>query len=315
MKLFFKDHIGFIGIFLLNFVGIFMLLDMLESVEQHRGYFFILTIFFLVCFLGYRYVTRRQVYKALQKENRSLDSMTIYNPHSALERAFDQFEKSKVQLVNEERMALIKLQSDYKIFINQSVHQMKTPLAVMSMIIEDSKIKEEIDKVNYYLEQTLSFLRLDQIQQDITIQKVPLEAVIKEVVNDLKSYFIQKQVYPKIIIDEKVEVYTDKKWLICAMYQIINNAIKYSDVHKQVVFEVVYREEHWQLGISNEGIGIASYDRSRIFELFYTGENGRCYGESTGVGLYITKNIIDFLGHKITVESVPEQRTTFWIIF
>ena len=102
---------------------------------------------------------------------------------------------------------------------------------------------------------------------------------------------------------------------MCAMYQIVNNAIKYSDPNKQVSFEVIYRGEHWQLGITNEGVGIASYDRSKIFELFYTGENGRCYGESTGVGLYMTKNIIDFLGHKITVESVPGKCTTFWIIF
>ena len=154
MKLFLKDHIGFVGIFIFNFIGIFMLLDVLESVEQHRGYFFILTIFFLVCFLGYRYATRRQLYEVLQKENSSLEGLAICNPHSALEKAFDQFERSIMQLVNEERMTRIKQQSDYKIFINQSVHQMKTPLAVMTMTIEDSKVKEEIDKVNYYLEQT-----------------------------------------------------------------------------------------------------------------------------------------------------------------
>ncbi|MCB2312417.1 ATP-binding protein [Clostridium tagluense] len=69
------------------------------------------------------------------------------------------------------------------------------------------------------------------------------------------------------------------------------------------------------LEIRNEGVGIKKSDINRVFNLFFTGDNGRTFGESTGVGLYIVKKIMDLLGHKIYVKSKPGEQTTFYMHF
>ncbi len=63
------------------------------------------------------------------------------------------------------------------------------------------------------------------------------------------------------------------------------------------------------------GVGIPKTDKRRVFDPFYTGENGRKFRESTGMGLYLTKEAALHLGHRIELDSVVGEGTTFRIIF
>lgn len=74
------------------------------------------------------------------------------------------------------------------------------------------------------------------------------------------------------------------------------------------------REEAIVLEIKDYGIGIPVVDQNEI-SAFFTGENGRKYRESTGMGLYLVKETLDYLGHSIEMKSVVEEGTTFRIIF
>ena len=69
------------------------------------------------------------------------------------------------------------------------------------------------------------------------------------------------------------------------------------------------------LSIIDEGIGIEKADLDNIFELFYIGKNGRNNADSSGIGLYIVKKVIEYLGHKLEVESKIGRGTSMTIIF
>ena len=120
---------------------------------------------------------------------------------------------------------------------------------------------------------------------------------------------------PKLHVDENLIVYSDYKWLSFVIYQLLTNAIKYSDNGKSVFIKAYNEDKKIILSIEDEGCGITKDDIPRIFELFFTGENGRLYGESSGLGLYMVKQILDYLGHSIKVESDIKIGSKFKIIF
>ncbi|MBU5675955.1 sensor histidine kinase [Alkaliphilus sp. MSJ-5] len=322
MKLFIKDNLWIVFLYSTTFWGLSILLNTLGELENNFGYFVFLSFFLLVCFLIYRYASNYRLYKKLSSTPETLEDILIHNSFSSLENAFDITLYEYFKLYNTKLSNLSRKQEEYKLLINQSVHQMKTPISVINLIAqnnEDSKdferITAETKRLDYTLWQTLNFLCLDDISNDLKIEKINLKKLVSDVINDLKYFFITKSIYPKLSIDDNVYVYTDAKWMKCVIYQIANNAIKYGRKDTLVFFEIYKRNENFILKITNEGIGIQRSDINRIFDLFFTGDNGRGFGESTGVGLYIVKKITDLLSHKITVDSTPNEKTTFYIEF
>lgn len=94
--------------------------------------------------------------------------------------------------------------------------------------------------------------------------------------------------------------------------QIISNAIKYSKEDgksKKLYIDIKESGEKTLLSIKDEGIGIPSFDLNRFFEPFFTGENGRAHQDSTGIGLYISSEIVKRLGHKLEIKSEPKKGT------
>ena len=122
-------------------------------------------------------------------------------------------------------------------------------------------------------------------------------------------------------IDFKVEnihkkVYTDSKWLEFILNQIINNSIKYKK--KDNSYIKIYLEEKEDvvtLIIEDNGIGIPKSDIKQVFDKTFTGNNGRNNRTSTGMGLYIAKNLCNKLGHKIEIESIENKYTKVLISF
>ena len=146
-------------------------------------------------------------------------------------------------------------------------------------------------------------------------EKQQNKLIIYRWVHQLKSNFIEKNIFPKLHVDENLIVYSDYKWLSFVIYQLLTNAIKYSDNGKSVFIKAYNEDKKIILSIEYEGCGITKEDIPRIFELFFTGENGRLYGESSGLGLYMVKQILDYLGHSIKVESDIKIGSKFKIIF
>lgn len=202
------------------------------------------------------------------------------------------------------------------------VHQLKTPLSVIKLVAEKNKFEPDYKKIlksatliQYDLDQVLNMYKLDSIKNDFQVQQINLRQIAKNNINELKSNFIEKNIFPKLYIDENLTVYSDYKWLSFVIYQLLTNAIKYSDNGKSVYIKAYSENKKIILSIEDEGCGITKEDIPRIFDLFFTGQNGQLYGESSGLGLYMVKQILDYLGHLIEVESDTKNGSKFKIIF
>ena len=100
---------------------------------------------------------------------------------------------------------------------------------------------------------------------------------------------------------------TDQKWLVFVLEQVLANALKYT--HQGTIAIYLAQSQGNILVIEDTGVGIAANDLPRIFEHGYTGYNGRVDQHATGIGLYLSKKVMDKLSHTIEVESKEGQGT------
>lgn len=215
-------------------------------------------------------------------------------------------------------------------FISQWIHNMKTPVSVIDLVLQkiDSEgfkeqdavsIKEENDRLLNLLEQVLNLIRLDDFSRDFEPLETDLAGEIKKVINQKKSQFIYHHVFPKFDEPENpVLVLTDPKWNELLLEQIISNAIKYSAGSKEakyIYFQLGEQDGRVVLSIRDEGIGIPEYDIRRVFDPFFTGENGRKFRNSSGIGLYFCAQTAQKLGLPLTLSSAVGEGTTVTISY
>ena len=108
---------------------------------------------------------------------------------------------------------------------------------------------------------------------------------------------------------EKI-VYSDSKWIEFILGQIISNSIKYMNKeHKELKIYCSESSKYVILNIEDNGAGISEKDISRVFDKGFTGYNGRSDKKASGLGLYLCKNIIDKLSHRLELESQVDKGT------
>jgi histidine kinase (EC 2.7.13.3) len=190
-------------------------------------------------------------------------------------------------------------------------HQIKTPIAAMRLILQSEDIpqyhelNEQLFKIERYVEMVMAYLRIGSSSTDFLLKKYELEDMVKQSVRKYAPVFIRKKIGIKLG-NLKFKVLTDEKWLCFAIEQILSNAIKYTDEG----YILIDSENETTLVIKDTGIGIAPEDLPRICEKGYTGYNGRIDKRASGIGLYLTKQILTKLGHKISFESEIGKGTT-----
>ena len=220
----------------------------------------------------------------------------------------------------------IRKNGEFKRYIETWIHEIKIPIASTNLILfnhrEDMerRMKEQIRRIESYVEQVLYYLRGEVPEKDYCIGGYGLKEIVQSTVRDNKDSLILNGFSVLVELrDEKV--YTDRKWLQFMLGQILSNAVKYAaeDERKIRIFtKKVQSSENssgeagiW-LWIEDNGIGITEKDLPRIFEKSFTGDNGR---SSTGMGLYICRRLCEELGHKILAESEPGKYTRIGILF
>jgi signal transduction histidine kinase len=111
-------------------------------------------------------------------------------------------------------------------------------------------------------------------------------------------------------------VFSDSKWLEFIIHQLIINAVKYSNKSQpSISIRADELMNSCVLKVTDNGMGIPENELHRIFDKGFTGTNGRIKGKSTGMGLYICKNLCEKLGISLMAESLPGSYTTISIIF
>lgn len=148
------------------------------------------------------------------------------------------------------------------------------------------------------------------------MQPVQLGTVISEVIRQNKRLFIRNCVYPEVKANPDWKVESDEKWLIFVLGQLVTNAVRYSaGSGSKVTFSVFPRGRQVVLEVRDWGVGIPEHDFPRLFDPCFTGENGRIYSESTGMGLYLVRQVCDKLDHKVELESRRGEGTAVRLVF
>ena len=214
------------------------------------------------------------------------------------------------------------LQSEYRDYIETWVHEIKTPIASAKLILENGHIKEktalidEISKIDQYITQALYYSRSTDVSNDYIVREFNLENIINECIRDNRKDFINKKIAVNIEnIDIKVT--SDPKWIKFIINQIIINSIKYSKKERGYINIYSLEKENNKISliIEDNGIGIPKSDINRVFDKGFTGENGRIYGKSTGIGLYLCKKLCSKLNLEINLKSEVNNGTRVIINF
>lgn len=183
------------------------------------------------------------------------------------------------------------------------VHQIKTPISAMRLILQDDEsergraLSAELFRVERYVELVLSYLRLGGGSSDYVIRQVDVDSVLRQAARKYAPLFIRGKVSLELR-ETRLKVLSDEKWLQLVVEQVLSNAVKYAPGGHVTVWS-----EGERLFIRDDGVGIAAEDLPRIFERGFTGYNGRLDKRATGIGLYLSREICQKLGHTITVES------------
>jgi len=213
------------------------------------------------------------------------------------------------------------MQMDYREYIDTWVHEIKTPIASTKLIIENNKnevtnkIDFQLDRIEGFVEQVLYYSRSNNAHKDYIIRQISLDDVVRNVVKRNYRDFIHKKI--KLDIKDASEiVYSDVKWTEFIINQIIGNSIKYSSNKEPMInISSVKRANSVMLIIEDNGVGIIDKDINRVFEKGFTGENGRRFSKSTGIGLYLCEKLCSKLGLKITIDSEVNKGTKVTLLF
>ena len=290
------------------------------------SYIVLLEGLLFVLFLAIDYSLKRQWWKSLDisEQPPSLQSY-LTEANKAEEKLAQDYINGLVVEHQQVIQQAIDNQQDQKDYIDSWVHEIKVPLAAVNLIlhsIEDDipekkyyLLENELGKIDEYVEQVLYYARLDSFSRDYLIQEYSLKEIVQSVVRTQGNYFIEKSLQFSIVGEDQT-VLTDAKWVTFIFRQLISNAIKYTPAGGkiQVVFEK--NKEGISLLLQDTGIGIPQADLRRIFDKGFTGENGRTSNQhSTGIGLYLARQLATKLGHHLTVESVEGEGTTMKLFF
>ena len=266
---------------------------------------FLLASFFLGMDLASAYKEyRHQIFYASGRPQTALEAL-LFEKLALLE-------MEKKNRAIEEREKLNDLMDYYTLW----AHQIKTPIAAGSLLvgeIEDKKVKNQLEqelfKLESYVNIVLQYLRLESFHEDLVLKKENVEDLVKEIVKKYAIFFIQKGLSLNLH-DLDRTIITDRKWFVVILEQVLSNSLKYTS---QGGIEIYFQED--TLYIKDSGLGIQDADLLRVFERGFSGYNGRLTQQSSGLGLYLSKNIADELGHQISIASQVGHGTTVMISF
>ena len=323
---YFKSHLIFIGIHILVLIFTSVLLKSLR-VENYTIIFIVIVNFIgSTIFYIYDYFNKNKYYSELLYNLKALDKKYLIS--DIIEEANFLDGKILYKVIKEtnksmaDEVANLNIKSEeYKEYIEMWVHEVKTPIAVCKLISENNEsevvdsISEEVEKIENYIEQALFYARSNEVEKDYIIKKMNIKSSVNKVIKRNMNSLLNNNI--KINLDNiDQEVYSDSKWLEFILNQIIINSIKYMKKgNKELKIYCDKNEENITLSICDNGIGMSEKDIAKAFEKGYTGDNGRKFIKSTGIGLYLCNKLCIKLGLRIKLDSKEGIGTKVSIIF
>ncbi|WP_028775447.1 sensor histidine kinase [Shimazuella kribbensis] len=307
---------------LMLFVSLIMFMNEDQNLARQNMLYTNIVCFFIVCIyiiIGYFYhykfyqelknslhIQKDEIFLSLPKSKRYVQKLYL----NQIEEVHVSYTK-QLQKLHEEKL-------DHQDFIVSWIHEVKLPIAASYLLMENStgksvdymvdKLEDEIQKMENYVQQALYYSRIDSFSKDYFISEVFLNQVIKESVKKYAKLFIGKKIHFEMN-DKQIYVHSDSKWLSYVVDQIMVNALKYTMDNGQIYCYFEEDDKEKRVIIEDTGVGIKQEDLDRVFEKGFTSSVLRNQAKSTGMGLYLAKQMTRKLNHDITIESKEGRYT------
>ena len=164
------------------------------------------------------------------------------------------------------------------------------------------------------MERALFYARAESPERDCVICQTGLSELVTQAVGNHRTLLIQSGVRVETEGLER-SVYTDEKWAVFILGQLLQNAARYRSEDPVIIISVRLLGKQAQLTVSDNGIGIPAHELPRVFDRGFTGSNGRVRGGSTGMGLYLCKKLAGFLELGLDISSEEGKGTTVTLTF
>ena len=314
LKEFLKDRLSFL---IVNGCAFFLLAAILSVLRIHFLTIFVLFfVWFLPLFsyMAIQFYREKRFLDELDSLSQSLDQAYLlsevitppaYAEGQVYYRALKRANRSMLGRVN----AYAAAQKEYQEYVETWVHEIKTPIASAQLIIDNHRnqvtraIHTELRQIDDYVEQALYYAKSSTVNSDYQVRPCDLAQLTKDAITRNASDLIRKSFSVEVSQVCGI-VYTDSKWIAFILNQLIGNALKYCREEGRKLRISSRREKNCTvLSVWDNGIGIPVQDQAKVFEKGFTGENGRRFGKSTGIGLYLCKKLCGCLGLDIALES------------
>lgn len=217
---------------------------------------------------------------------------------------------------------LVKLNKQLDQVIFKTTHDLKAPLMSAIGLVNLAEkspydqrdeylalIRRSLLKLSGFIEEMNHFFRNEKLA--LQREKIGVVNLLKEEIENLQNLYLAKKIEIDIVTDESAEFFSDMVRVKTIVTNILTNAIKYADPEKSnpfITIRVKVRTDFCEIEFEDNGIGIESELKDRIFDLFYRATS---QSQGTGIGLFIVKDTVERLHGKIEVESEIGKGTTF----
>lgn len=305
IPLFLKEQWAFFSFYFLSLIlvlWVFLMRGLSVAVFLDAFWFMTYLLVMVLAIKFYAWYKKQRALLHLKKET-EVEELPEISSLSTTERTLMDLLESAIKQKDEERESARLQNTDLKDYYALWAHQIKVPLSVLDLMnqtgtIDQKQTKEQLFLVNQYMEMLLSFIRLQDFNNDMNLKEISARSLVMKTLKNYKVWFIQKELTLKVA-ESDFSFISDSKWLTFVLEQVIYNAIKYT---KSGGLTITCTSDQ-KIIIEDTGIGIDASDLPQIFQKGYTGYNGRVQDNASGLGLYLVKSVIDKLGHDVHIES------------
>ncbi|MEN8907680.1 MAG: HAMP domain-containing sensor histidine kinase [Clostridiales bacterium] len=228
-------------------------------------------------------------------------------------------------IVNHERELLTDDKNRINSLISDISHQLKVPTAniiLYNTFLIDKKLNNlereniinnlnsQLKKLEFLIDSLVKLSRLEIGYIKLKQERLPILQTVLQAIGEINNKATGKNIIIKLKNDTDIDVYHDKVWTEEAIFNFLDNAVKYSKENSEIVIEIIKYNLFCRIDIKDFGCGITEDDYTNIFKRFYRGKNSNDV-EGAGLGLYLTRKIISEQGGYIKVKSIYKKETLF----
>jgi len=323
-----------LGILLLLAVGvvsaaIYLLTENITAV----GYVFLFSVFVLLCVICFVTLIRRKLVMFSDSFCGQMDDMLsgdIMQPKQTIEEE-SLFYKINYRLgrlyevMQENKNNIAKERADLQELISDISHQVKTPIANLKIInntlleneVPPQKQKEfltaqasQLDKLDFLMQAMIKTSRLETGVISLDQKQQPVYDTLAAALGGILLNAEKKQIDVQVECPEHLDARHDRKWTSEALFNILDNAVKYTPAGGQIRVSVEGWEMYVKIDIADTGIGISEQHQGTIFKRFYR-EDAVHDVDGIGIGLYLAREIVTLQGGYIRVASEVGKGSTF----